>query len=137
MPEREPILSRELRTLLRAPVDLGPGARARVMQRVRAAAALPMLESRPRGAVRPAILGALLAACLVASFVTASARDASGGAGHRSLADTLAVQFAAAADEARPSIDRDRIVAVADATRDLAPKVHPAAEARRNLMAGQ
>lgn len=125
MPEREPILGREVRALLRAPVDLGPAARARVMQRVRAAAALPVFESRPRGAARPAVLGALLAASLVASFVSASARDATGGTEHRSLADTLAVQFGAAAEPGRPSIDRDRIVAVADATHDLAPKTHP------------
>ena len=125
MPEREPMLSREVRTLLRAPVDLGPAARARVMQRVRAAAALPVFASRPRGATRPAVLGALLAASLLASFVSASARDAPGGSGHRSLADTLAVQFGAAAEAGRPYIDRERIVAVADATRDLAPKTHP------------
>ena len=131
MPEREPMLSREVRTLLRAPVDLGPGARARVMQRIRVAATLSIVESRPRGATRPAVLGALLAASVVASFVSSSARDGSGGSGHRSLADTLAVQFAAAAQEERPSINRDRIVAVADATRDLAPKVHPA-DARRD-----
>jgi hypothetical protein len=132
MPDAESLLSRELRALLREPVDLGPAARARVMQRVRAAAAFRVTVPRTRGAVRPTILGALLAASFVVSIVTASARSAGDGAGGRTLADTIAVHFAAASEPELPVIDREKLVAVADVTHDLAPKPHPGAPARRN-----
>jgi hypothetical protein len=116
------MLSHELRALLRQPVDFGPAARARVMRRVRAAAALQTFVPRPRGAVRPAVLGALLAASFVASIITAGAGDPSGNGTPRTLVDTIAVHFAGATVPMRPRIDPERIVAVADATRDLAPK---------------
>ena len=62
MLDREPFLSDELRARLRAPLDLGAGARARVMQRVRAVAMLANPTPQPRGIARPSVLGALLAA---------------------------------------------------------------------------
>jgi hypothetical protein len=126
------MLSHELRALLRQPVDLGPAARARVMQRVRAVAALQALVPRPRGAVRPAVLGALLAASFVASIITAGARDSSGNGTPRTLVDTIAVHFVAATEPARPRIDPEKIVAVADATRDLAPKAPAPVTGRRD-----
>jgi hypothetical protein len=126
VPEAESLLAPELRALLREPVDLGPAARARVMQRVRAAAVLRATVPHARGAVRPTVLGALLAASFVVSIVTASARNA-GDADGRTLADTIAVHFAAASEPERPVIDREKLVAVADVTHDLAPKPHPGA----------
>jgi hypothetical protein len=127
VPEAESLLAPELRALLREPVDLGPAARARVMQRVRAAAVLRATVPHARGAVRPTVLGALLAASFVVSIVTASARNAGDGANGRTLADTIAVHFAAASEPERPVIDREKLVAVADVTHDLAPKPHPGA----------
>jgi hypothetical protein len=121
VPEPESMLSREWLALLREPVDLGAGARARVMQRVREAARTGVLITRPRGAVRPALLGALLAASFVVSIVTADLDGSRDGSGRRTLADTIAVHFATATTGAPLLIDRDRIVAVADATRDPAP----------------
>ncbi|HVT38353.1 MAG TPA: hypothetical protein VHE78_04890 [Gemmatimonadaceae bacterium] len=132
MPDAESLLSRELRALLREPVDLGPAARARVMQRVRAAAALRAAVPRARGAVRATVLGALLAASFVVSIVTANARSGGNGTHGRTLADTIAVHFAAASDADWPVIAREKLVAVADVTHDLAPKPHPGAPARRN-----
>jgi hypothetical protein len=121
VPEPDSILSRQWRALLREPVDLGAGARARVMQQVRATARLGVLATHPRGAVRPTLLGALLAASFVASIVTADFDRAGDGTGRRTLADTIAVHFGVATPPAPLLIDRERIVAVADATRDPAP----------------
>jgi hypothetical protein len=109
---------------------MGAGVRARVMQRVRAAAALGGVAARPNGVARPAVLGALLAASFVASIVTADTRG-EGGIGRSTLADTIAVHLAAVAFAGAQSLDPHRLVAVADATRDLAPRRPTPAPARR------
>ena len=134
MPDREPLLPDELRARLRAPVDLGAGARARVMQRVRAAAALALVASRPRGMARPSVLGALLAASFVAALVTGGVRSAGDGAAQATLADTIAMHFSAAAGAAvrAPVIDRARFAAVADETRNPAPRAAARSPARRD-----
>ena len=134
MLDREPFLPEDLRASLRAPVELGAGARARVMQRVRAVAALARVASRPRGMVRPTVLGALLAASFVAAVVTAGARTPSGADWHVTLADTIALPFDTVSDTAPPLrvIDPKRIVAVADETRDPAPTPGAAAPVRRD-----
>jgi hypothetical protein len=121
--DREPYLSNELRERLRAPVDFGAGARARVMQRVRAAAAPARIPLEPRGMARPSVLGALLAASFVAAMVTGGARAGSVGGAQATLADTIAMQFdsVAAMTSAAPVIVRERLVAVADETRNLVP----------------
>jgi hypothetical protein len=119
--EHDPFLPDDVRALLREPVDLGAAARGRVMQRVRAAAALGGVIPRPNGIARPAVLGALLAASFVASVLTAGARG-DGGIGRSTLADTIAVHLAAVAVVGARSLDPHRLVAVADVTRDLAPK---------------
>lgn len=124
MLDPEPFLSDELRARLRAPLDLGAGARARVMQRVRAAALLTRTAPQPRGTARPSVLGALLAASFVAALVTGGVRSAASGGGEATLADTIAMHFAAAAAAvtSAPVIDRTRFVAVADETRNPAPR---------------
>jgi hypothetical protein len=120
--DREPYLSNELRERLRAPVDFGAGARARVMQRVRAAAAPVRISIEPRGMARPSVLGALLAASFVAAMVTGGARSGSAGGAQATLADTIAMRFDSVAIEATaPAIVRERLVAVADETRNLVP----------------
>ncbi len=123
MQDREPFLPSEVRAALRAPVDLGAGARARVMQRVRATAALVRIAPEPRGMARPSVLGALLAASFVAAIVTGGARTGAGGGAQSTLADTIAMHFEVAAEATAkpPVIDRDRFVAVADETRNPAP----------------
>lgn len=123
MQDRESYLSDDVRALLRAPVDLGAGARARVMQRVRAAAAPVRMAIEPRGMVRPPVLGALLAASFVAMMVAGGARAGGAGGGQATLADTIAMRFdsAAALVAPAPMIVRDRLVAVADETRNLVP----------------
>jgi len=130
----EQFLPDEIRARLRAPVDLGAGARARVMQRIRAAAMFSRMPSRPRGVARPSVLGALLAASFVAAIVTGGVRSGSGGDSQATLADTIAMRFSAAADAAtRPrAIDRDRLVAVADETRNPAPGPIATPAARRD-----
>jgi hypothetical protein len=132
--DREPFLPEELRAALRAPVELGAGARARVMQRVRAAALLGRIAPHPRGMARPTVLGALLAASFVAAVVTAGARPTAGGDWHATIADTIALQFDSAADAATTHlvIDPKRIVAVADETRDPAPTPGAPAVIRRD-----
>jgi hypothetical protein len=131
--DREPFLSDELRATLRAPLDLGAGARARVMQRVRAAATLSVAP-RPRGMVRPSVLGAVLAASFVAMLLTGNARSAADGGAQSTLADTIAMHFAEAADAVAPApvIDHARFVAVADETRNPAPSLLAAKPARRD-----
>jgi hypothetical protein len=133
--DREPYLSNELRERLRAPVDFGAGARARVMQRVRAAAAPVRLSIEPRGMVRPSVLGALLAASFVAAVVTGGARQGSAGGAQATLADTIAMQFdsAAAMISSAPVIVRERLVAVADETRNLVPPQTAAPRAVKTL----
>jgi hypothetical protein len=120
--------------MLRAPMDFGAGARARVMQRVRAAATLARVAPRPRGMARPSVLGALLAASFVAALVTGGVRSSGGGAEQATLADTLAMRFAAAAEIATkaPVIDRERFAAVADETRNPAPNSRSAKPIRRD-----
>jgi hypothetical protein len=132
--DREPLLPDELRAALRAPVELGAGARARVMQRVRAAAVLGRIAPHPRGMARPTVLGALLAASFVAAVVTAGARPTAGGDWHATIADTIAMQFDTAADAASTHlvIDPKRIVAVADEPRDPAPTPGAAVVIRRD-----
>ena len=134
MLDREPFLSDELRARLRAPLDLGAGARARVMQRVRAAAVLASIAPQPRGMARPSVLGALLAASFVAALLTGGARSAADGGTQTTLADTIAMHFAAAADVAvkTPVIDHARFVAVADETRNPAPSATAAKPVRRD-----
>ena len=134
MPDREPFLSDELRARLRAPVDLGAGARARVMRRVREAAVLARTAPQPRGIARPSVLGALLAASFVAALVTGGARSSTGDGGQSTLADTIALHFSTAAEAvARPPvIDRERLVAVADETRNPAPRPLAAKPIRRD-----
>ena len=122
MPNREPYLSDALRARLRAPVDLGAGARARVMRRVREAAALAHIAPHPRGIARPSVLAALLAASFVAALVTGDARSSVEASGQSTLADTIAMHFSTAEAATRPPvIDRERLVAVADETRNPAP----------------
>ena len=134
MQDREPFLPEEVRAALRAPVDLGAGARARVMQRVRAAAALARVAPRPRGMARPSVLGALLAASFVAALITGGARSASDDGTQPTLADTIAMHFEAAAEAATkpPVIDRERFVAVADETRIPALDPRAVQQARRD-----
>ena len=119
---------------MRAPVDLGAGARARVMQRVRAAAVLARIAQQPRGMARPSVVGALLAASFVAALVTGGARSTADDGTQQTLADTIAMHFAAAADAAvgAQSIDRTRLVAVADETRNPAPRPHAVQPVRRD-----
>jgi hypothetical protein len=132
--DREPFLPEDYRAALRAPVDLGAGARARVMQRVRAAAILARIAPRPRGMARPSVVGALLAASFVAALFTGGVRAASSDGSRPTLADTIAMHFAAAADAAATPrvIDRERFVAVADETRIPAPTPLAAQHARRD-----
>ena len=134
MLDREPFLSDDLRARLRAPVDLGAGARARVMQRVRDAAALTRVATRPRGMARPSVLGALLAASFVTALVSGNVRSSGGSGEQATLADTIAMHFSAAAEVATkpPVIDRERFVAVADETRNPAPSLHAAKLIRRD-----
>jgi len=134
VPNREPYLSDELRARLRAPVDFGAGARARVMQRVRAAAVPARISLEPRGMARPSVLGALLAASFVAAIVTGGARTGATGGAPATLSDTIAMHFDAAADAATqaPVIDRARLVAVADETRNPAPSAAAAKTIRRD-----
>lgn len=134
MPDLESFLSDETRAALRAPVDLGSGARARVMQRVRAAALLSRVAPSPRGITRPSIVGALLAASFVAMMVTAGGSTTGPGGERVTLADTIAMHFAAAADSSLrpPVIDRQRLVAVADETRNPAPSKLATAVVRRD-----
>jgi hypothetical protein len=121
--DREPFLPEEFRAALRAPVDLGAGARARVMQRVRAAAMAVRVAPQPRGIARPSIVGALLAASFVGILLAGGARSGGDDGVQRTLADTIAMHFAAAADAVTntAAIDRTRLVAVADETRNAAP----------------
>jgi len=132
--DREPFLSDELRARLRAPLDLGAGARARVMQHVRAAAVLASADATPRGIARPSVLGALLAASFVAALLTGGARSAADGGAQSTLADTIAMHFAGAADvaTAAPVIDHARFVAVADETRNPAPSATATKPVRRD-----
>ena len=134
MLDLEPFLPDDLRARLRAPVDLGAGARARVMQRVRAAAMLASTAPEPRGMVRPSVLGALLAASFVAALLTGGARSAADGGAQPTLADTIAMHFAGAADAGTktPVIDRARFVAVADETRNPAPNATATKPVRRD-----
>ncbi len=134
MLDREPFLSDELRARLRAPLDLGAGARARVMQRVRAVAVLARNDPTPRGIARPSVLGALLAASFVAALLTGGARSSADGSTQTTLADTIAMHFTAAADAATnaPVIDHARFVAVADETRNPAPSPTAAKPVRRD-----
>lgn len=134
MQDRESIFPEELRAALRAPVDLGAGARARVMQRVRAAATLKRFAPQPRGMARPSVVGALLAASFVAALLTGRARSAPDDGTQPTLADTIAMHFEAAAEAATkpPVIDRDRFVAVADETRIPAPAPRAAQRLRRD-----
>ena len=134
MHDREPFLPDDVRAALRAPVNLDAGARARVMQRVRAVALLARVAPQPRGMARPSVVGALLAASFVAALLTGSVRSASDDGTQRTLADTIAMHFAAAADAATntPVIDRARFVAVADETRNPAPRPHAVQPTRRD-----
>jgi hypothetical protein len=131
--DREPFLSDELRARLRASLDLGAGARARVMQRVRAVA-VARTDPAPRGIARPSVLGALLAASFVAALLTGGARTTADGGAQPTFADTIALHFAAAADAATesPVIDRARFVAVADETRNPAPSPMATKPVRRD-----
>ena len=134
MQDREPFLPEEFRNALRAPVDLGAGARARVMQRVRAAATLARIVPAPRGMARPSVVGALLAASFVAALLTGGGRVGASDGTQPSLADTIAMHFEAAAEAATkpPVIDRERFVAVADETRIPAPAPPAAQRVRRD-----
>ena len=125
MQDTEQFLPDELRAILRAPIDLGAGARARVMHRVRTAARLSQIVAEPRGITRPSVVGALLAASFVAAIVTGGPRAVGAGGEQPTLADTIAMHFSVAAEAATraPVIDRERFVAVADETRNLAPTV--------------
>ena len=119
MLDREPFLPEEFRAALRAPVDLGAGARARVMQRVRTAALAVRVAPRPRGMALPSVVGALLAASFAAMLLAGAPRPDADDGTQRTLADTIAMHFAAAADAVAgaPAIDRTRLVAVADETK--------------------
>jgi hypothetical protein len=132
--DREPYLSDELRARLRAPVEFDAGARARVMQRVRAAALFARVAPRPRGMARPSVLGALLAASFVAAIVTGGVRTSSAGGEQATLADTIAMHFQSAAEVVTraPVIDRGRLVAVADETRNPAPNPQATKPIRRD-----
>lgn len=134
MPNPERYLSDEFRARLRAPVDLGAGARARVMRRVREAAALAHIAPHPRGIARPSVLAALLAASFVAALVTGDARSSEGASGQPTLADTIATHFLTAAESATelPVIDRQRLIAVADETRNPAPSPLASKPVRRD-----
>jgi hypothetical protein len=134
VPDPERFLSDDLRARLRAPVQLGAGARARVMQQVRAAAALARIAPQPRGMARPSVLGALLAASFVAALVTGGVRSTAGVGAQATLADTIAMHFSAAAEIATraPVIDRERFVAVADETRNPAPSLRATSPIRRD-----
>jgi hypothetical protein len=114
----ENYLPDEVRAQLRAPVHLSAGARARVMQRVRDAAQSSRVVKHPRGMTTPTILGALLAASFVAAIIGGDSESQSGRE-HRTLADTIAAHFAAAAApvDSAPNIDPKRLVAAADQTR--------------------
>jgi hypothetical protein len=128
------MLSDETRARLRAPVDLGAGARARVMRRVREAAALARGGAHPRGMMRPSVLGALLAASFVVAIVTGDGRSPSSGDGQVTLADTIAMRLSTLADSAvkPPVIDRERLVAAADETRSLVPNPRATRPLRRD-----
>ncbi|MFI5231277.1 MAG: hypothetical protein ACHQSE_02070 [Gemmatimonadales bacterium] len=134
MQDREPFLPEEFRAALRAPVDLGAGARARVMQRVRAAATLSRVVQAPRGMARPSVVGALLAASFVTALLSGGARSASDDGTQSTLADTIAMHFDTAAEAATrpPVIDRARFVAVADETRFPAQAPRAAQRIRRD-----
>lgn len=134
MQDREPFLPDELLAALRAPVELGAGARARVMQRIRTVATPLRVVSTPRGMVRPSIVGALLAASFVAMLVTGGGRSAGGDGAQRTLADTITMHFAAAANAVAGTrvIDRARFVAVADETRNPAPQIDAVPPVRRD-----
>ena len=127
----EPFLSDDLRARLRAPVDLGAGARARVMQRVREAAVLARIAPKPRGMARPSVLGALLAASFVAAIVTGGARRVPAATrSRRSPIPSRCIFRSGGGSRGRPPvIDRDRFVAVADETRNPAP--NPASQTAR------
>jgi hypothetical protein len=114
-------------------MDLGAGARARVMQRVRTAAKLSQIVAEPRGITRPSVVGALLAASFVAAIITGGPRAVGAGGEQATLADTIAMHFSVAAETATkaPVIDRERFVAVADETRNLAPTVKAKKSIRR------
>ncbi len=116
-------------------MDFGPGARARVMQRVRTAAALSRVAPEPRGITRPSIVGALLAASFVVAIVTGGTREMGGNGEQATLADTIAMHFsaAAAAVTKAPVIEQERFVAVADETRNIARNV-PAATRKSELI---
>ena len=115
--QTENYLPAELRARLRAPVHFGAGARARVMQRVREAAQASQIAKEPRGIVRPTVLGALLAASFVAAVIAGDAGSGNGSE-HRTLADTIAMRFeAAAVADSTPNIDPKRMIAAADETR--------------------
>ncbi len=121
MQDPENYLPEPIRARLRAPVQISAGARARVMQRVREAARSSRVAQEPRGMVRPTILGALLAASFVVAIIAGDTGSGNGGE-HRTLADTIAAHFAAAAAAAvpvdsAPSIDPKRMIAAADQTR--------------------
>jgi hypothetical protein len=139
----EAYLPNELRAALRAPVTVSAGARARVMHRVREAAeamrrsgmngpSIVAIRSarHPRGSVRPALLGALLAASFVAAVVSAGGRAAAGERGRTTLADTIAMSFEPPPEPQQPPvIDPRRIVAVADETSQ--PALSPAIQTRK------
>ena len=134
MPKHESYLPRIVLTVLREHVHFGAAARARVMMRVRAAArsveegpATGRVPTRSRGAARPAVLGALLAASVVVSIVSAGRAGDGDHESGRSLADTIAVHFAGAASAIRPVIEQERYIAVADATREFAARAHAGA----------
>ncbi len=135
MLDTEQFLPDDVRALLRAPMDLGAGARARVMHRVRTAARLSQIVAEPRGITRPSIVGALLAASFVAAIVTGGPRAVGAGGEQATLADTIAMHFSAAAEMATttPVIHRERFVAVADETRNIASNV-PAATRSNELI---
>ena len=126
MQDRDEFLPDDFLAALRAPVDLGAGARARVMRRIRAIAGPVSIAPHPRGIVRPSIVGALLAASFVATLLTGGVRSGADDGTQRTLADTIAMHFSAAADAATraPVIDRERFVAVADETRNPAPRAN-------------
>jgi hypothetical protein len=115
-------------------MDFGAGARARVMQRVRAAAALSRIAPEPRGITRPSIVGALLAASFVVAVATGGTREVGANGEQATLADTIAMHFSAAATATKtPVIERERFVAVADETRNIASNV-PAATRKAELI---
>jgi hypothetical protein len=135
VPDTENLLPDDIRAALRAPMNLGAGARARVMHRVRTAARLSQVVAEPRGITRPSVVGALLAASFVAAIVTGGARQTGANGEQATLADTIAMHFALAAETATatPVIHRERFVAVADETRNIASNV-PAATHSNELI---